>query len=87
MARPSELIKKALAGGEVDDPAIKSWLRFFIYKKACEILDLPREQRLNAIEREPLSDAVRVEVVRVFEYRKTTCRKEFTKIRTYTTRR
>lgn len=71
MARPSQLIKQALAGHEVEDEAVKSWLRFFIYKKACAILDLPREERLNAIEGEPLSEAVRIEVLRVFEYRKT----------------
>jgi len=85
--KPSELIQRAIRGEPIEDEAVKSWLRFFVHKKACAILDLPREQRLNAIEVEPLSEAVKAEVIRVFEYRKTTCRKEFTKSRTYTTRR
>ena len=69
MAKPSQLIKQALAGQEVECKAVKSWLRFFIYKKACAVLDLPREERLNAIELEPLSEAVRAEVMRLHKYR------------------
>jgi len=67
--RPSELIQRALRGEPIEDEAVKSWLRFFVYKKACAVLDLPKEERLNAIEAEPLSGAVKQEVLRLHKYR------------------
>lgn len=69
VAKPSELLQKALRGEQIDDAAAQSWLRFFIHKKACAILDLPREQRLNAIKAEPLGEAVKKEVLRLHKYR------------------
>lgn len=67
--KPSELLKQALRGEPTDDPATLSWLRLFVYKKACAVLDLPKENRLNAIEGDPLSEAVKQEVLRLHKYR------------------
>jgi len=67
--RPSQLIKQALRSEPIGDQATLSWLRFFVYKKACKVLELPKEQRLNAIDADPLSGAVRAEVVRLHRYR------------------
>lgn len=69
MAKPSELIKQALRGEPIDDPAVKSWLRLFVYRKACAVLDLPKEERLNAIETDALSGLLKQEVIRLHKYR------------------
>ena len=72
----SYLLNQYLSGAVAADslpPDTLSWSRFFIYKRAVEILKYPSiEDRREAAAREPehLREAVKKEVLRVWELRK-----------------
>lgn len=73
--KPSEEIREVTGKGRpIKDlsPALRSAVRFPIYRLACEILGMPKSERKAAIDGLPenIRDAVRTEAIRVHEYRR-----------------
>lgn len=63
-----EKVISGLIRPEDCDESVRSWLRFFIYKKAKKILALPFDQRRIEINNEPSEELVKMikeEVIRI----------------------
>jgi hypothetical protein len=56
-----------LSGNNNVPDAVKSWARIFIYKKACEVLQLPKPERAAVIDAYGQPELLRAEVVRVYK--------------------
>lgn len=70
--RPSERIAGVLEGKDEQDPGILSAARLPIYQIACSVLELPREERLAAVEVYPerVKEMIMEEVKRIWTIRK-----------------
>jgi len=77
MGRPSVELDDYLEGRNPNaSDAVKSWARFFIYKKSLQILRLPKEKRLSVINQAPdyLIDRLKNEITRVWRLKNATTR-------------
>lgn len=70
--RPSDKVAAVLTGSDEKDPGILSAARLPIYQIACSVLDLPREQRLAAVDVYPerVKTMIMDEVKRIWELRR-----------------
>jgi hypothetical protein len=72
MAPISQQLESYLNGNQpAPSDAVYSWAAFFVYKKALQILNLPKEKRLKEIEKAPayLQDRLKTEITRVYKCR------------------
>jgi hypothetical protein len=72
MAKPSQELESYLNGGQPSpSDAIYSWASLFIHKKALQVLNLPKQNRLNEIEKAPvyLKDRLKIEIMRIYKCR------------------
>lgn len=64
-----QLIRYLEKGDDNVSDAVKSWARLYIHRKAVSILSMPFDQRKAAIDTSVHSEMVRVEVIRINNYR------------------
>lgn len=73
--RPSEQLRALLTGqkkkGDVSQ-AVLSWATLMVYKKACQILEMPKPERESEIDKAPqeLREDLKNEVVRIYNIRR-----------------
>jgi hypothetical protein len=70
MEKPSQALKNYLSGNDSNpDKAVYSWAGLSIYRKALQVLRLPKKERLSEIEKAPayLQERLKTEITRIYK--------------------